>query len=360
MIHNTNTIRKKLLWFCVIVAIIIGIFVYLHHTHRSSDTLAEDAVDLAIDSVAVSNAALFNADSAYVFCREQCNFGPRVMNTSAHAQCAAYIISKFSSYGLQVTEQDYVLPAFNGTPLESKNIIASLHPEATDRILLCAHWDSRPWADNDPNDDNHTKPVMGANDGASGVAVMIELARLLTTSNRIPSTLGIDFLCLDAEDYGSDGNEDSWALGAQYWAKNPHKKDYKAHFGILLDMVGGKGSHFYREILSDHFASWVVDDVWDAAAASGNSSLFVNTSGFAVTDDHKPLNITAHIPTIDIIAYYPDCTQSSFGPYWHTIYDTMENIDKNVLKAVGGTLTVVLLRQAELYAPSPCPQGRQD
>ena len=115
----------------------------------------------------------FSADSAYAFCQQQCSFGPRTMNSDAHERCGAWIVEKFQSYGLQITEQRATLKGFDGTPLLSNNIIASYRPQQEDRILICAHWDSRPWADNDPNPANHKKPVMAANDGASGVAVML-------------------------------------------------------------------------------------------------------------------------------------------------------------------------------------------
>ncbi len=161
----------------------------------------------------------FSADSAFTFCQQQCDFGPRTMNSEAHEQCGQWILEKFKSYGLEVSEQRATLTGFDGTPLKSNNITARYQPEQQQRILICAHWDSRPWADNDPDEANHQKPVMAANDGASGVAVMIELARVLSADTcRLP--VGVDFVCFDAEDWGTEHQSDSWALGAQYWAKN--------------------------------------------------------------------------------------------------------------------------------------------
>ena len=169
----------------------------------------------------------FCADSAYAFCQQQCDFGPRTMNSQAHDDCGRWIMQKFSSYGLQVTPQQALLKGYDGTMLRSTNIIASYRPELTDRILICAHWDSRPWADNDPDEANWHKPVLAANDGASGVAVMLELARLLNTApadsslSILRSSLGVDFICFDAEDWGtpqwdsSPDRSDTWALGAQ-------------------------------------------------------------------------------------------------------------------------------------------------
>lgn len=288
----------------------------------------------------------FNADSAYAYCAAQCDFGPRSMNSEAHDKCGEWIVNKFKQYGMQVVEQKADLKGYDGTVLKSTNIIASFKPEVTSRILLCAHWDSRPWADNDPDSTNWRKPVMGANDAASGVAVMIEIARLLQQNDSL--AFGVDFVCFDAEDWGtpqweeSQYDDDSWALGAQYWSLNPHKDGYEARYGILLDMVGGAGAKFYQEMMSKQYAQSIVDKVWAAARVAGYGTLFPNETGGMITDDHIPVNENAKIPTVDIIAYYPDCAQSSFGPTWHTINDTMENIDKNSLKAVGQTVIQVL------------------
>ena len=297
-------------------------------------------------------AVTFDADSAYAFCQAQCDFGPRTMNSEAHELCGQWIAKKFQDYGLQVTEQRTTVKGYDGTPLLANNIIASYKPELTDRILICAHWDSRPWADNDPDEANHTKPVMAANDGASGVAVMLELARLLSNAtdtvsdnksqiSNPKSQIGIDFICFDAEDWGSH-TEGSWCLGSQYWATNPHKSGYKARFGILLDMVGGQQARFYPEGASLYYASQVVSRVWRAAEVAGYSGYFVKEEGGSITDDHIPVNQIAHIPCIDIIPYYPQCLESSFGPTWHTVNDDMQHIDRNTLKAVGQTLVQVL------------------
>ena len=312
------------------------------------------------------------------------------MNSKAHDLCAKWIMDKFRSFGLSVTPQQALLKGYDGTMLRATNIIASYRPELKDRILICAHWDSRPWADNDPDEANHRKPVIAANDGASGVAVMLEIARLLnglqltvdslqmntsaadsssaadassvpnqptdiSSVKRQPSTLnntiGIDFICFDAEDWGtpqwddspSDGN--TWALGSQYWAANPHVEGYNARYGILLDMVGGQGAQFYQEQFSLSYARSVVDKVWRASQVVGFGSYFPKREGVGITDDHLPVNRVAKIPCIDIIPYYPDCEQSSFGPTWHTVNDDMAHIDRATLQAVGQTLVQVLFSE---------------
>ena len=309
-------------------------------TKKSQDspaTEAEEIVDIA-----------FSADTALVFCQRQCDFGPRTMNSEAHDQCALWIAQTFRDYGMEVTEQHAQLRGYDGTMLRSTNIIASYRPEAMERILICAHWDSRPWADNDPDEANWHKPVLAANDGASGVGVMLEIARLLT-SHEAPT--GIDFICFDAEDWGtpqwaveSEGS-DTWALGAQYWAAHPHKAGYKARYGILLDMVGGMGARFYHEGYSRHYARKVVSRVWKAAQTAGYGSLFPQQDGGRITDDHVPVNEVAGIPCIDIIPDYPDCEASSFGPTWHTVNDDMAHLDANTLRAVGQTLVQVLFSE---------------
>ena len=291
---------------------------------------------------------VFCADSAYLYCQAQCDFGPRTMNSKAHDDCEKWIISKFESFGMQVTPQKAVLKGYDGTSLNSTNIIASYRPDLTDRVLLCAHWDSRPWADNDPDEANWKTPVMAANDGASGVAVMLEIARLLSKDTL---QLGVDFICFDAEDWGvpqwneDNFDSDSWALGAQYWSTNLHKKGYRARFGILLDMVGGQGAQFYKEAMSVQYANHIVEKVWRAAQVVGYGSMFPSQQGTGVTDDHISVNTKAKIPTIDIIPYYPNCEQSSFGPTEHTVNDYMEHIDKNTLQAVGQTFIHVLFSE---------------
>ncbi|MDD6506990.1 MAG: M28 family peptidase [Prevotellaceae bacterium] len=287
----------------------------------------------------------FNADSAYAFVKAQCNFGPRAMNTEAHDRCADWLAAQFKVYGCDVTRQCADLKGYDGTLLKSQNIIARSFPERTTRILLCAHWDSRPWADNDPDSANWRKPLLGANDGASGVAVLLEVARLLQTDTTL--MVGVDFVCFDAEDWGvpqwdtHHDSDDSWALGAQYFAAHL-PQGFEVRYGVLLDMVGAQGARFYREALSMEYAPAIVKKVWKAARQAGYGSFFPQQDGGMITDDHVPLNQTARIPTIDIIPYYPDCMQSSFGPTWHTVNDTPENIDRQTLKAVGQTVIQVL------------------
>ena len=323
------------------------------HYYKNADSKVQNIEET--EEVAKVNPVgpSFNADSAYAFTKAQCDFGPRDMNSRGHDLCGEWIVSKFKEYGCKMTTQTATLAGYDGTKLRSRNIMASINPEATTRILLCAHWDSRPWADNDPDSANWRKPILAANDAASGVAVMLELARIIGKSKdekAFNKQLGIDFVCFDAEDWGTPqwadvaDNADSWALGAQYWSKNL-PQGYEARYGILLDMVGGVGAKFYREGMSMQYAPEIVKKVWRAAREVGFGSYFPKEDGGVITDDHVPVNQFAKIPTIDIIPYYADCQQSSFGPTWHTLADNMENIDKNTLKAVGQTLVQVIYKE---------------
>ncbi len=303
------------------------------------------------EATEVQSRFVFDADSAYKYCAAQCDFGPRVMNTEAHDKCGEWIKGKFEEYGCTVENQKADLKGYDGTIYHNNNIIARTNPDAKQRIMFCAHWDSRPWADNDPDESNHHKPVMGANDAASGVAVMLELARILHADSA-GVNIGVDFVCFDAEDCGTPqwadvaDDPDSWALGAQHWAKtfalNAGARNWHYEYAILLDMVGGEGAKFYKEGFSTEYAPDILSNVWASANAAGYGSFFVDNTGGYITDDHVPVNKIAGVRCVDIIAYYPDCQQSSFGPTWHTVSDTMEHISVSTLKAVGQTMAQLL------------------
>lgn len=289
----------------------------------------------------------FNGDSAYNFVKAQVAFGPRVPNTSAHISCGDYLRDKLKTFGATVTEQLAELKAYDNSILKARNIIGSFLPEANDRILLCAHWDSRPYADNDTDPSNHKTPISGANDGASGVGVLLEIARQL--QQKLPS-VGVDIIFFDAEDYGTpyfhEGKSDSettWCLGSQYWAANPHVPNYKAEFGILLDMVGAPSANFYKEGYSMQMAPHIVEKVWSKAFSMGKGGLFINGSGGTITDDHLFVMKGRNFPCIDIIDFNPYTT--GFGPYWHTIHDTMDAVDKETLKSVGEVVLSIIYEQ---------------
>ncbi len=291
----------------------------------------------------VSPAPAFNADSAMSYVAAQCGFGPRVMNSAAHDSCAVWLQRQFERLGADVTMQRTTVTLYDGTTAPAVNIIASCNPQAGTRIMVCSHWDSRPWADNDPDERYHHTPIDGANDGASGVGVLLELARLM--QQQAPA-VGVDLICFDAEDCGTpqwadDGgdHENTWCLGSQYWAAHHHAEGYQARYGILLDMVGGAGTEFRKEFFSMRYAPAVVDKVWAAARRIGMGDYFSYDEGSAVTDDHLPVNRSG-IPCIDVIAHDKD--GRGFCATWHTIDDNFRHIDRQTLHAVGQTLAEVI------------------
>jgi glutaminyl-peptide cyclotransferase len=301
-------------------------------------TKTNDNTVIVIDKPVVQ-APAFNQDSAYAFIEKQVSFGPRIPNTPAQLTCAAYLVNSLKGFNTKVIEQDFQVKAYDGKMLRSKNIIAAINPAATKRILLAAHWDTRPWSDEDHKSPDKT--FDGANDGASGVGILMEIARTINNAEKKPA-VGIDIILFDSEDYGKSEYQDSYCLGAQYWANNKHVANYSAYYGILLDMAGAKNAKFSKEGTSMEYAPSIVNKVWDQGAALGFNQYFIpqNTSG--ITDDHLYVNKIGKIPMIDIIEYN---TGSGFGDYWHTQNDNMQVIDKNTLKAVGQTLLQVLYNE---------------
>lgn len=296
---------------------------------------AQDAENRDVPQTLSGSEVAFDADSAFSYVARQVEFGPRVPNTQAHGQCGEWLVSELQRHGAVVDVQKAGIKAFDGTVMNASNILGRYNPEASDRTLLVAHWDTRPWTDEDPDPANHTTPGDGANDGASGVGVLLEVARQLGA--KAPAN-GVDILFVDAEDWGSSGDDDSWALGSEYFLKNPPVNGYSPSQVILLDMVGGKGAVFHREYFSEKSAPWLNDKVWSAAARLGYSSLFPNSMGGAVNDDHLRFHEQG-IPAIDIIEYHPE---SGFNASWHTKADNMSGIDKSTLGAVGSVIMSVI------------------
>ena len=312
----------------------------------------------------------FCADTAMAYVIAQCAFGPRVPGTPAHATCADWIAARFTAHGAHVINHTTTVNGYDSHSLPCRNIMARINPDAPARILITAHYDSRAWADNDPDEARHHDPVLAANDGASGIAVMLELARAIA-STAIPDTvatvpddslsgitspvIGIDFICFDVEDQGhpqwaDDYDEEAdesgfWCLGSRAWAEEAFNRGYTARFAINLDMVGGRGARFCQEGYSRRYAPAIVDLVWRTAADLGHADLFPATISGYVMDDHVPVMQLAEIPAIDIIPNV-EGQRSSFGQTWHTVADTPENIDPNVLAAVGQTLLRVIYQIA--------------
>jgi hypothetical protein len=302
-----------------------------------SDSKKPDSGDKPTTATKKTFTVKFDADSAYRYVQEQVDFGPRVPGTSAHGMTAVYLQNKLAQFCDTAFTQYGSMPTGRGGNVEIKNIISTINPEKTKRILLCAHWDTRPMADQDK--EKPTTPADGANDGASGVGVLIEIARQLQAQR---PDAGVDIVFFDAEDMGdSRGAATTWCLGSQYWSKTPHKPNYVARFGILLDMVGAENATFAIEGISWQYAQPYVKKVWNTANKLGHGKYFINAQGGQITDDHLFINQIRGIPTLDIIHYEP--SGSGFGDFWHTHDDNMSGISKQTLNAVGETVFKVVM-----------------
>ena len=290
---------------------------------------------------------VFNADSAYQYTAEQLAFGPRVPNTPAHKACGNYLAEQMRRFGAEVTEQETTLYLQDKTPIEIKNIIASFRPDAKQRILLFAHWDTRPYADEDPNPANWRTPIDGANDGAASCAILMEIARQIGIN---PPNFGIDIIFFDAEDWGPPAFPDekkhygSWCMGSEYWSKYPHIPNYTARYGILLDMASAPGATFYKEFYSRQSAPSLLKKVWETALTLGYGSYFIDQDQGAIEDDHVHVIRNRKIPCIDIIHLDPS-TKTGFGWYWHTLEDNLNNVSKETMQASGQTVLTVIYNE---------------
>lgn len=289
-----------------------------------------------------------NSDSIYQYVKKQVDLGPRVPNTANHGKCAQWLHDKLAMYVSNVQVQPFSMKAYNGKTLNGKNIIARINPDKKRRILLCAHWDTRHIADSDTKDMD--KPIDGADDGASGVGVLIEIARQLKLK---PVNVGVDIILFDLEDYGQPSDDtqhpdmqDSWCLGAQYWSKNPHTFGYTAMYGVLLDMVGAENAQFKKEGVSMQYAKTFVDRIWNEAAKLGYSNYFIDEVMQPITDDHYYVNTIANIPTVDIINC-PNTGDKLFPNHHHTHNDNMQIINKNTMKAVAQTVLTVIHKESQ-------------
>ena len=337
--HMKNSRNK----FLRVIAIVSMVFVL------SCDSNKHDHVEKEVMSqpLPVILTPAFNEDSSYKYVADQVAFGPRVPNTTAHVACGEFLARFFMKNGGWVLRQEFKERAFDGTELKLKNVIISYNHKATKRILFAAHWDTRPFADQDET--NPKKPIDGANDGASGVGILMELARAINAAEKKPD-VGFDIILFDGEDYGQPMfypgpyQENSWCLGSQYWSNHKHNSNYSAYYGILLDMVGAKDATFAKEGISMASAPSVVENVWATAARLGYGKHFISLQSDPITDDHTYINKLAFIPMIDIIEYEMS-DGNYFGSYWHTHNDNMNVIDRNTLKAVGQTLIEVLYRE---------------
>lgn len=307
---------------------------------------SEKTTETKVPEVVVKPYPTFSADSAYAFIEKQVSFGPRVPGTTGHANTKAWIIDQLESWNWSVQTQDFQAKTYDGLTWDLSNIIASYNPQATKRILLAAHWDTRRIADKDT--ERIDEPIDGANDGGSGVGVLMEIARVIGSGDLKPD-VGIDIILFDGEDDGEpetarvrDNSQVWWCLGSQHWSQNKHTPNYSAYYGILVDLVGAKGARFYREGYSRRYASGILKKVWDHASKLGHSAFFINQDSPEILDDHLFVNEYAQIPMIDIIEFSP---QYGFGHYHHTHQDNLDLIDKKPLQAVGETVLFTVFQE---------------
>jgi glutaminyl-peptide cyclotransferase len=285
----------------------------------------------------------FDGNSAKDFVAKQVAFGTRVTGSEGHQKCKDWLVRQFKSFGAEVIEQDFTATTFNQIKLKATNIIARYNTDIQERIILSAHYDTRPFADKDPDSLRQSDPILGADDAGSGVGVLLEIAKLLQ-SNPIP--MGVDLVLFDAEDYGDSesSNVESWGLGSQYWGNNPHLKRENVKYGILLDMVGAKDAKFYKEGYSISNAGVLTNKIWKLAESMKKDNFFINKPGGMITDDHYFVMKNFRMPMVDIINMPSE--NFGFGAHWHTHGDNMEVIDAKTLEAVGQVVTAVIYRES--------------
>lgn len=303
---------------------------------------------------AAGERVAFSADSAYAYVEKQVSFGARVPGTEAHAECRDWIMEQLQAWGVRVEEQQGTMTNYEGKAQTVRNIVA--HVDGTngseEALLLCAHWDCRPWCDEEEDYDDRFEPVTGANDGASGVGVLMEVLRQLQTLRGTETTFPpVDVVFFDCEDMGTPNHytgeerENTWCLGSQLWAMRYKQADRKTRtdyqYGILLDMVGDPSATFPKEYFSLYYAQPYAERLWRMASSLGYGRYFTNQRAFPITDDHYYVNTIGGVPCLDVIDYKVNA-ETGFPDWWHTKRDDMRNISKQTLKAVGETVINVI------------------
>ena len=313
---------------------------------------AKRSVSESGQSSVSAGSLLFSGDSAYAYVAGQVAFGPRVPGTDAHHDCVQYIGRTLERFGATVEIQTGEVMRYDGEWQHVANICAHLPADSAYQgektVLLCAHYDSRPWADQEEDYSHRMSPIPGANDGASGVGVLMEVAR--QWQNLSERKRPVEIVLFDCEDMGTPQfytgkqREHTWCLGAQLWARTiVESRELKAvyAFGILLDMVGDPNASFPREYYSEQYAGKYVEKIWRTAEQLGYAHRFVSTRSYPITDDHYYVNTIAKIPCVDIIHYVPG-SETGFAWWWHTHSDDMRNVNPGTLQEVGKVLMSVI------------------
>ena len=326
--------------------LILSLSLLLGFSSCKNDTPSESTTKPAMQKPRVK-VPKFDGDKAYALVEKQLSFGHRIPGTPEHKATKDWYVDQLKATGAEVQVQEFKASFLGIEDKESYNIIASFNPKNTHRVMLAAHWDSRLIAEKDEDKSMQEKPIMGADDGATGTAILLQIANMIKEN---PIDLGIDIVLFDAEDQGdSKGNETSWCLGSQYWGKNPHVPNYKAKFGILLDMVGAKDAQFGKEGYSRTRAGVQLEKIWALAKGMGYSDYFQDFDAGGITDDHKYVMDYRKFPMVDIINTPKDPTSgdTSFGHYHHTHKDNIDIVSKRTLKVVGQVLTAVIYKESD-------------
>ncbi|MGY8764665.1 MAG: M28 family peptidase [Fidelibacterota bacterium] len=274
-----------------------------------------------------SNVPRFDEDHAFSYLVAQCDFGPRNPGSDGYYACLDYLITELDQSANEIILQDfsYQERRYN-KKYNLQNIIARFNPDAEFQTVISAHWDTRPWADQEDLRQDRDQPIIGANDGASGVAILLELAKIMGEN---PPPIGVNLVFFDGEDMGVPGENETYCQGSRFFAKNlPIPRPNEA---INLDMVGDKQLVLPIERYSLEYHPKLVRHLWDRAKEMGLDA-FIGRVDYAIYDDHIPLNEIAGIPSIDIIDFkYPN----SYANFWHTMNDIPENCSEESLGQVG-------------------------
>ena len=272
----------------------------------------------------------FDGESALRYAKAQLDFGTRIPGTPGAQRAGDWIIARMRERADTVVIQSWTQTLSDGRQLPLRNILAGFRPDLKDRVLYVTHWDTRPMSDEDEDPAKRHLPMPGANDGASGVGLLVAVGDAL---KKTPPAVGVDFLFVDGEDYGDFGHMTDVLMGSTYFASHLPSPGYRPIFGVLWDMIGDRDLLIKREPNSVAQAPEVVQRVWDAAKQLGHDDVFVDQQTYPITDDHIPL-LRAGLRVIDVIDLE--------YPYHHRPSDTLDKISAKSLSIVGDVAEALL------------------